>query len=114
MMTDGPTSDKRLRYCRCQACGHAQAGSGPFCIRCGHAALDASLAVGGGTIVSITTVHRAPSEAFRAQVPYTLALVDADEGFRLLATVRAAPAPTIGQRVRLRLSDRGLPEAKAP
>ena len=104
-MSAGP-----LHYRRCRACGHAQAGSGPFCRRCGKGELEQAQAGGGGLVASLTTVHRAPSEAFRAWVPYTLVLVDADEGFRVLARARGEQALAIGQRVRLQRGDDGVPE----
>lgn len=103
---------ERLRYQRCGACGHAQAGASPFCVRCGQAALSGHEAGGGAQVASVTVVHRAPSEAFRAQVPYTLVLVDADEGFRMLARLRSPQAVAIGQRVRLRLGTDGLAEVE--
>jgi uncharacterized OB-fold protein len=45
-------------------------------------------------------VTRAPSEALRAHAPYLIVLVDADEGFRLMA--HGAPQLGIGARVRCR------------
>ena len=106
----GPT--EALRYRRCRACDHAQVGSGPFCRRCGAADLQEAVAGGGGRVASLTTVHRAPSEAFRAWVPYTLLLVDADEGFRVLARARDARGLAIGARVRLWRGEGGLTEAE--
>lgn len=41
---------------------------------------------GRGTIYSYSIVRRAPSQAF-ADVPYTVALVDLDEGVRMMARV---------------------------
>jgi uncharacterized OB-fold protein len=54
-------------------------------------------------VLSHTTVHRAPSAAFREQTPYVIALVDMDEGFRLMVNVQGgSEAPVaIGARVRI-------------
>ena len=52
---------------------------------------------------AITLVTRAPTEELRAYAPYAIALVDADEGFRLMA--HAAPQLRIGDRVRARFVD---------
>jgi uncharacterized OB-fold protein len=52
---------------------------------------------------AITLVTRAPTEELRAYVPYAIALVDADEGFRLMA--HAAQDLRIGDRVRARFVD---------
>lgn len=40
---------------------------------------------GIGTIYSVTHVQRAPTDAFRALAPYAIALVDLDEGVRVMA-----------------------------
>jgi uncharacterized OB-fold protein len=49
-------------------------------------------------VYALTAVTRAPSEAFRALVPYTLVLVDLDEGPRVMA--HGVPGLHIDQRVR--------------
>jgi uncharacterized OB-fold protein len=58
---------------------------------------------------AVTVVHRAPSAAFRVDVPYAIALVDLDEGFRMLANVvdTDPAAVAIGTRVRLVFEQRG-------
>jgi uncharacterized OB-fold protein len=43
-----------------------------------------------GSVYSYTIVRRAPSAEFTDDVPYALALVDLDEGPRLLARLAAA------------------------
>lgn len=52
---------------------------------------------GEGTIYSYTVVHRAPS-GFDDDVPFAVALVDLDEGIRLMARLQT-DAPRIGMRV---------------
>jgi hypothetical protein len=42
---------------------------------------------GSGRIYSYTVIHRAPFEAFAADVPYVYALIQLDEGPRIVATV---------------------------
>jgi len=58
---------------------------------------------GVGTVYSYTTVHRSP-EAFTADVPYTIVLVDLVEGVRLMGRLVGTreATPSIGQRVRVR------------
>jgi uncharacterized OB-fold protein len=55
-------------------------------------------AAGTGTVFSITVVHRPPSAALQPFAPYGIALVDLDEGVRMMA--HADPALAIGARVR--------------
>ena len=49
----------------------------------------------------VTVVHRAPSPAFAAKVPYALAIVALDEGPHMLAELVDAPAETIAVGMRL-------------
>ncbi|SRR6266487_227718 len=44
-------------------------------------------ASGRGAIYSFTVIHRPPSPAFRDRVPYVLALIDLEEGVRMMSNV---------------------------
>ncbi len=92
-----------LTYQRCPACDHVQFPARPFCTRCRAAGPVEERSTGLGTIHSHTIVHRAPTPAFRDEVPYVIALVDLDEGFRLMANLRDCPLADlrIGLRVRV-------------
>jgi uncharacterized OB-fold protein len=59
-------------------------------------------ASGSGIVHARTLVARAPTEELRAHAPYLIALVDADEGFRLMA--HGDPDLQIGDRVRARFA----------
>jgi uncharacterized OB-fold protein len=87
----------RLRYQACRECGAPQTLTRYACRRCGSARLEWRASEGRGTVYATTIVERAPSDQFRALVPYALALVDLDEGPRLMG--HAAPGLTIGDRV---------------
>ncbi len=86
-----------LRYQRCQACAMALTGQRFACTACESTRLAWCDAAGGGTVFSVSTVHRAPTEAWRALAPYTLVLVDLDEGPRVMA--HGVPGLAIGARV---------------
>lgn len=86
-----------LRYQRCDACGQALTGQRFACTACGSGRLVWCDAAGTGTVFSASTVHRAPTDAWRAVAPYTLVLVDLDEGPRVMA--HGAPGLVIGMRV---------------
>lgn len=87
-----------LRYQRCPACGRTQRLARYACQACGERGL--VWCDGGflGTVFALSTVNRAPTEPFRALVPYTLVLVDMAEGSRLMG--HAAPGLKIGDEVR--------------
>lgn len=107
----------RLVYQRCDACGRAQFPPRGHCASCHAAPLAWRESARVGTVHSHTTVQRAPTAAFKADVPYAIALVDLDEGFRMMTNVRGAPpdAVRIGARVRIVFEDTGgewpLPQA---
>lgn len=106
-----------LRYQRCDRCGAVQPIPRSLCARCHGETLAWRDSAGYGRVLSHTTVHRAPSPAFRADLPYVIALIDMDEGFRLMTNVAGgAAAPiAIGARVRIgirRVEDAWLPHAE--
>jgi len=87
-----------LVYQRCNGCGEAWIFRRDFCPACG-ATHPATVPCGGlGTVYALTRVARAPSEALRALAPYTIALIDLDEGVRLMAHLE--DGAVIGDRVR--------------
>ena len=92
-----------LRYQRCARCGQAQRIPRALCESCRHPQLEWLDSARMGRILSFTVVHRAPSEAFRAETPYVIAIVDMDEGFRLMVNIEggAAAQPAIGRAVRI-------------
>jgi uncharacterized OB-fold protein len=98
-----------LRYQACGACGAAQFYPRALCARCGGTDLAWRRSRGEGTVHAVTVVHRAPSEAFKADVPYAVVLVDLDEGFRMMANVVdvAPERVAIGDRVRVVFERRG-------
>lgn len=86
-----------VRYQRCVGCGHAQRLARHACARCGSERLQWLDADGTGTVYALSEVARVPSTSFRALLPYTLVLVDLDEGARVMG--HAEPGLAIGDRV---------------
>ena len=101
--------DGKLRYQICADCGAVQRIPRSVCTHCHGLRLDWNESAGLGTVLSHTTVHRAPTPAFKTETPYVIALVDLDEGFRLMVNTRggANPPLAIGQRVRIGFEPRG-------
>ena len=91
-----------LIYQYCTACSRPQFYPRSFCVECRSDTLEWRRSSGLGRVYSHTTVYRAPSAAFKDMVPYVIALVDLDEGFRLMLNiVDCDPASVaIGSRVR--------------
>ncbi len=88
---------RELRYQACTACGQAQTLARHACSRCSATTLEWRRAAGRGTVYSNTVVMRAPSAAFRALAPYTIVIVELDEGCRVMG--HATPGVAIGDRV---------------
>jgi uncharacterized OB-fold protein len=98
-----------LRYQRCLGCDRVQFYPRALCAGCGATSLEWRRSRGEGRIHTVTVVYRAPSPAFRADVPYAIALVDLDEGFRMMANVLGSDPESlaIGDRVRVVFEARG-------
>lgn len=92
-----------LRYQQCSGCGRAQFYPRAHCASCQSRDLKWRRSSGLGVVYSHTTVQRAPTPAFKAMVPYVIALVDLEEGFRMMMNVLdCEPAKvSIGARVRV-------------
>lgn len=100
-------AEGRLIVQRCTACGAYQFYPRPFCLSCEGTTLGWVESRGTGTIYSLTTM-RLPVDP-GLPPPYLLALVDLDEGPRLLTNIDAKTA-AIGDRVRVAWRQReGLP-----
>lgn len=113
---DGCASGQ-LRYQCCTHCGAVQKLPRAVCEVCHGAALEWRRSACRGRILSHTTVHRAPTPAFRAEVPYVIALVELDEGFRLMVNLAGGEQPglAIGAAVDIgfvAVGDCVLPEAR--
>lgn len=86
-----------IRFQQCTSCGRAQTLARYACHYCGAQVLTWRDALGSGTVQATTVVARAPSDDFRPLVPYTLVLVQLEEGARLMG--HASPDVRIGARV---------------
>ena len=86
----------------CRSCGKHQFYPRLACAKC-FGEVDWVEASGMGRVYSFTVVHRAPSEALQARVPYVVALIDLDEGVRMMSMLKdvAPEKVTIGMSVRV-------------
>jgi len=72
-------------YQSCAACGATQYFRRSFCAACGAADPQDKRASGEGVVFATSQVARAATAEARAHVPYNIVLVDAAEGFRMMA-----------------------------
>jgi len=81
-----------LRLRQCARCGKHFAPTRAACT-CGSTELTWVDVSGHGTVFSYAVAHRAPDPAFRAEIPYVIAVVELDEGARLMSNIiGCAPA----------------------
>ena len=76
-----------LRVQRCEACATLQFPPRAVCLACRSAQLAWTTCESKGTIKTFTVVHRAPTDMFKARVPYLIALIDCAQGVRLMMNV---------------------------
>ena len=81
---DWTSGREAIIYQSCFSCGAAQYFRRAFCAACGGDVTD-SRASGEGRVYATTLVCRAATAETRAHVPYNIVLVDATEGFRMMA-----------------------------
>lgn len=79
-----------LRLRHCPSCKIYYAPTRSVC-SCGNSQLTWVDASGRGKVFSYTVVHRAPDPAFRAELPYVIAVVELEEGAKLLSNVGGCP-----------------------
>jgi len=86
-----------IRFQHCTACGYVQTFAHDACQHCGAESLVWKTSSGRGRIYAATIVARAPSDAFRPLAPYTLVVVELEEGARVMG--HAVPGVQIDDRV---------------
>ncbi len=78
--------ERRLLIQRCQDCHRAIFYPRSICPHCASDRVAWIAASGRGTVYSYTVVHRAPA-AFVGDVPYVVALIELEEGVRLMSNI---------------------------
>jgi uncharacterized OB-fold protein len=99
----------RLLLPRCNACGRFWFPPSRRCVHCLSADFTWVESGGAGRIYSFVVFHRVYHPAFEQDVPYAVAIVELDEGPRLLANI-VSPRPDdvrCDMRVRVVFEERG-------
>lgn len=82
------TRQGELRLQRCDACGHVYFPPRPFCAKCASRQVSVFRASGRATLLSYVINHR-PAPGFTA--PYSIAVVELEEGPRMMTNVVGCP-----------------------
>ncbi len=99
-----------LVFQRCKQCGHAWLPVRSECPHCLAVDWGWEKAAGGAKLVSWVVYHTAYHPAFASRLPYTVAVVELDEGPRMISNVTGLDASKplrIEQRLRLVVQDEG-------
>jgi uncharacterized OB-fold protein len=85
MSGDWTTGEQTIVYQSCAVCHATQYFRRSFCAACGAPDPQDKRASGEGVVYAASLVVRAATPEARAHVPYNIVLVDAAEGFRMMA-----------------------------
>jgi uncharacterized OB-fold protein len=99
----------RLMLPRCHACGRFWFPPSRRCVHCLCADFAWAESAGIGHIYSFVVFHRVYHPAFERDVPYSVAIIELDEGPRLLANIVGTPPDDVrcDMRVRVTFEERG-------
>lgn len=92
------TRRRELTMQRCESCDRLVWYPRFVCPHCGGSSLRWETLSGKGVVYAVSVHHRAALPALADKVPYSVVLVDLDEGVRLMSNV-FGPAPVVGDRV---------------
>jgi uncharacterized OB-fold protein len=79
--------ERKLLLQQCADCGERQFLPQSCCRGCLSENVDWIETSGMGKIYTFTIVHRPPSAVFREDAPYAVALVELDEGVRMMSNI---------------------------
>ncbi|RJP16718.1 MAG: Zn-ribbon domain-containing OB-fold protein [Candidatus Abyssobacteria bacterium SURF_5] len=81
----------KLLLPKCRSCGQMFFFPNHFCPECLSEDVDWIDSSGKGVVHTFTIISRPPSDAFAADVPYVVAVIDLEEGPRMLSNVIGIP-----------------------
>ena len=93
----------------CTACGRTFWHPRPRCPHCGSERVDWIRASGQGAVHTFTVVRQSGDPYFKTKIPYAVAMIDLDEGVRIMTNIVDTPlaALAVGMRVEVLFEDAG-------
>lgn len=100
--------EKKLLIRKCNSCNKLHFMPRYICPSCWSDSLEWLSAKGTGTVYSFTIIRRAPIASFSPLVPYVVALIELDEGVRMLSNIVGpnALSVSIGAKVKVTFEER--------
>ena len=92
---------ERLVFQQCRQCGTSWHPPMPLCPNCHSTDFEWRAAAGGGTVYTFTIVYHPTHPAFNDKVPYVVAVVELDEGPRVVVNIKECEVTEVrgGMRV---------------
>lgn len=81
------TASGELRILHCRRCDTLFRFAHAWCPQCWSREIDFKVASGRGTVETFTVVHQAPYPSFEDRIPYVIALVELEEGVRMMSNI---------------------------
>ena len=81
------TAAGELRIRHCRSCGNLFRFAHAWCPSCWSQDLDFKVASGRGRVETFTVVHQAPYPSFEDRIPYVIALIELEEGVRMMSNI---------------------------
>ena len=99
--------NNEFRLPKCTGCKETFFPPMPRCPSCGSSSIEYVLASGKGTLYSWVVTHYPFHPSFRADLPFTVAVVDLDEGARMYARLEGPieRAPVADARVKAKVKE---------
>ena len=91
------TLEGRLTFQQCPVCGHRQFYPRAACTACG-ATPELRDAAGTGTVHTFTVIRQFGGPGFKDELPYVVAMIDLDEGVRMMGNVTDVDPETVAHR----------------
>ena len=105
----------KLAIPHCKSCGHYWFPPSQRCTSCLSADMEWAEVSGRGKVYSFVTFHRVFHPAFEEEVPYVVALVELEEGPRMLTNVIGIPPEEVRCEMKVKVTfDDVTPEATVP
>ena len=101
------TRSRELRMQRCEGCGRIRYPIAIVCPDCLDDRCEWVALVGGGEIHSLVVFHQVYNKAFAQDVPYNVAIIQLDEGPRMVSNIvhEGMMAARVGDRVTVVFED---------
>ena len=87
--------EKRLVLQQCKDCGKHQFYPRGVCSHCLGSALDWVESRGRGKVHTFTVCHRAPHPGFAADLPFVIAVIELEEGVRMMSNIVGCDPKTV-------------------